>query len=118
LIAVPGQELAFVSAHRAEVVDLSVQDSARRSKAVSGTANRPAVAEGPEVEGPHPWPVAGSKADELSSRYSQVVSMAVAAVVIAVTAEAAEAAILAVAAVAVVRARCALAAGYFAAAAE
>jgi hypothetical protein len=55
-----------VSAHKPEVVDLSAQHSAQRSEAVSGTADRPVVVEGLEVEEPHLWAVAGSKADELS----------------------------------------------------
>jgi hypothetical protein len=111
LAAVPGRELAFVSAHRPAVVDLSAQHLAQRSEAVYGTADRPVVVEGLEVEGLHLWAVAGSKADELSEWHSQVASKAVAAVVVV------EAAVLAVSAVAVVRARYALAARYFAAAA-
>lgn len=64
--AVPGQELAFVSAYRHEEVGLSVQYSAQRLVVVPGTANRPAVAEGPEVEERHLWAVAVSKAGEPS----------------------------------------------------
>jgi hypothetical protein len=109
--AVPGQELASVSAYRPEVVELSAQDSAQRLVAALEAANRPAVAEKPEVEEQHPWTAAVTKAGGLSRwRHSQAVSMAVATAVIAVVVEPA---ILAVAAV---RARCALVARDFAAA--
>jgi hypothetical protein len=108
--AVPGQELASVSAYRPEVVELSAQDSAQRLVAALEAANRPAVAEKPEVEEQHPWTAAVTKAGGLSRwRHSQAVSMAVATAVIAVVVEPA---ILAVAAV---RARCALVAKDFAA---
>jgi hypothetical protein len=53
LVAVLVQELAFVSAHRLEVVELSARHLAQRLVAASGTARRPAVVEEPEVNRPH-----------------------------------------------------------------
>jgi len=60
--AVPGQELAFVSAHRPEAVESSAQGSAQHLVPVSGTANRTAAVEGPGVHGAHLWAVAATKA--------------------------------------------------------
>jgi len=86
-----------VSAHRPEVVELSVQHSVQRSEAESGTANMPVVVELEMEEGLQLWAVAESMADELSREHCQAVSIAVGVAAAVVTVAIAASAVFVVA---------------------